>query len=755
MKAEKVNGIGLTKKIFFGFTALIILPLTFLGWKFYSGSVTLVESSLTENNLYAVQLFDEYYLGQFNNNLKVFIDLWRQDASLQKVFKNKQLKNQYRNEWLSALKGYPEVDSIYFGSASGEMFIIPEMTMPKDFDPRTRPWYKEAINHPDQINWSQPYKDITTGQYVYSVSSVVKDDAGKITGVLSMDIYLNEISGIIKKSKLGEDGYLMITNSAGQAIATPDVSMIGKDTSSLTWLKPSDSQSEGSYFESIKGEEVVVSYVTNKTTGWKLIGIIPRAELEEEMTPLMNLMKRVMLYVGAWGVISVVLLSLYVGWLIVKPIKLLMNHMAEAESGNLALEIPTNYTEEIGSLYRSFDRMIQGQKEMLIHVLVTATKMSGASHQTNEVAEQSSKTAETQLFAMNELSKSIEDMSQAITDVSINMTGIANSMEEVTVSLQEMGSVASDVAGNMVETSGAVSDVVHSIQDLDNRIDVISFNAKKANEHGTATTSIVNEGKLVVDSTMKEMEQIHFTMKELSTVITELGMAAEQIGEIVEVIDDISEQTNLLSLNASIEAARAGEHGKGFAVVASAISRLSEKSSDSTKDIERLIKKIQVSVKDAVKATDKSAQKIEKGVELVTHTEVAFINISDAVESSTQLIHDIAKSTEEQTHASKSIMEATIRVNDLTMHVSAASQQQLATIEEFINTAERINILTQEVNQSTVVQAANSEQLAATSQSLNEMTIEVSTMSNEVEQIASEMNQQSKDLVDMVSKFKL
>ena len=399
--------------------------------------------------------------------------------------------------------------------------------------------------------------------------------------------------------------------------------------------------------------------------------------------------------------------------------------------------------------------MILGQRDMLVQVLVTATKLMGTSNQTSAVSKVSNSNASAQAIAMQDLSKSISEMSFSITDVTENMTKIADRIDQFTSGMQDLGSASADVAQSTVETAEAVSDVVQSLKLLEGSTKSINHNVMDANSQGTKACDIAVEGKVVVESAMLEMNQIYDSMKTLSAVIEELGQSAEEIGEILEVIEDITEQTGLLSLNASIEAARAGEHGKGFSIVANAIGKLSEKSKDSMKDIERIIRNIQVVVSNAVKNTESNAIQINKGVELVNQSGQAFTRIDDAIIETFDRIKQIAVEAERQVQSTQSIMTAIEKVNDYTMQVSASTEENVSTIEEFVLAIEAMNALTQDVSTNGKIQAANAESITVTSQSLNDMTLNLSSMSKQVDDISSELNQQIKDLIDLVSKFKM
>lgn len=745
---------GLSKKILIGCIIFIVVPLTWMGMKFINTGTDLVQEKLVELNWNSVKSFDAYFLDKVNSDLSFFLEIWLEREDLTQVFEEETVKQKYLATWESALLGYPEITSIYLGSEKGEMFIAPDNELPVGFDPRERPWYQEAKANKGKVVWTRPYLDAVSGEYIFSLAHEVYDANGKSFGVLAIDVKLSEMVAFVKTEKISEHGILILVSQYGDLIVGPDSVAFEED---FKWTDTILNQQSGSFTDSFKGEPVVISHLTNRTTGWKLIGIIPQKDLYSQMESLTYLIVRVLIYVAIWGIIVVTALVLYSRKIIVKPIQKLMLLMSDAENGNMTVqdEAYSNRKDEIGALFKSFNHMIQGQRDMLVQVLVTATKLMGTSNQTSAVARLSNENSDSQSEAMQELSKSIGEMSASITDVTENMTKIAGKIDQFTIGMQDLGSASADVAQSTVETAEAVGEVVQSLKQLEVSTQLINRNVMDANLQGTKACDIATEGKVVIDSAMAEMDQIHSSMKTLSNVIEGLGKSAEQIGEILEVIEDITEQTGLLSLNASIEAARAGEYGKGFSVVANAIGRLSEKSKESTKDIENIIRNIQFSVSDAVKNAEKSVIQIDKGVELVTHTGHAFTRIDDAINETFMRIKQISEAAERQVASSQAIMLATEKVNDYTMQVSASTEENVSTIEEFVLAVEAMNAITQEVSLNGKVQASNAEVIKLTSQTLNEMTLDLSSMSKNVDEISSELNHQIKDLIDLVSKFKM
>ena len=746
---------GLTNKVIAASILLIVMPIFIIGILFYNNSKQLLEQQQENTNLKNIEDIDVYYIQQMTGRIDEYLNTWAADPRLEKLSGNANISRALLAEWGISLKAVPDITSIYLGSSGGNMYLMPPDKLPADYDPRTRPWYISALKQPGETVWTPPYLDAGASGMILSVAKQVTAADGSAAGVLSIDIRLNKLVQIVKSIKLGKNGYVVLLDANGTAISIPNAALLGKDIHNYEWVEQAYAGKHGSVSTEINGKKVIMSYITDAKTGWKLIGIMPKEEMAAQVSAIKNYMNTLLAIIVIWGVLACIALSFYLKIIIFKPIQGIMHLMGKVETGDLTVSVEHNYKDEIGQLYHGFNNMLVGQKAIVTQVLSTANNLKLSAEQASQIAHQTSDTSQNQSFAMVELTKAIEDMSISITDVTSNISDIAGNIENITISMQQMGIAADEVAKNTEETSQAMCEVADSVKGMDQAIALISSNSNSANVQGEKSFGYVIEGKKIIDSTIVEMDNIDQSMKDLSLVTSDLGKAATQIGEIVEVIDDISEQTNLLSLNASIEAARAGEHGKGFAVVAGAIGRLSEKSSESTKDIEKIVKHIQSIVTDAVATSLRSAARIETGVGLVTNTEAAFSNIYTSIEETTKLINQIAQSTTEQKEASNTIMAATNRVSDLTMQVSAASEQQLATVEEIVLATEKVNELTQNVSASSEVQAANSEEIAATSMAVNEMTTEVSAKSDEVKQIAGGLTEQAGDLMDVVVKFKV
>ncbi len=422
-----------------------------------------------------------------------------------------------------------------------------------------------------------------------------------------------------------------------------------------------------------------------------------------------------------------VFIALYISKKIVSPVKEMQAIMEKAEQGDLTVIAKITTKDEIGQLAESFNKMLRAQRESILSTVQTASTVQSSNQQ--------------QSRSMHELTITMDEMARSVTEVANNISDIATHMDNVSNSVGDLSKTIEDVAESATETSQTASDVTQSIVRIVESIEAIAEHSNTAKEEGNRTVEVTHQGKIVVDETIHEMNKIDTAMKSLLEAIQGLGKSSSQIGDIIKVIENIAEQTNLLALNASIEAARAGEHGKGFAVVASAISTLAEKSQDATKDITNLIKNIQENVIVAVDTTKDGVKQVENGVKMVNSTGQALDNIYTAVQSTVDLITEIASSTESQTQMSASISNGANKVNELSNQVSTAVEEQLATIEEIVKAVSNVSGLAQSVAGTSQQQSASSEEVFSTTQNAAEL--------------SKEMENGATILLKLLSKFKV
>ncbi|MGD0337987.1 MAG: methyl-accepting chemotaxis protein [Bacteroidota bacterium] len=274
----------------------------------------------------------------------------------------------------------------------------------------------------------------------------------------------------------------------------------------------------------------------------------------------------------------------------------------------------------------------------------------------------------------NSVNTLAESLSAALRDVSEVITATANASAEISSSTEEMAAGAQEQNSQTTEVASAIEEMASTI--LEN-----SKNAKQALETARKARQVAEEGGNVVHETVHGMNRIADVVKKSAGTVQALGKSSNQIGEIIQVIDDIADQTNLLALNAAIEAARAGEQGRGFAVVADEVRKLAERTTKATKEIAQMIKKIQADTIGAVKSMEEGTQEVDKGIELAERAGSSLKEIVSVVSELTDMATQIATASEQQSDAAEQISKNIEGISGVT-HESATGTQQIARAAE-------------------------------------------------------------------------
>lgn len=349
-----------------------------------------------------------------------------------------------------------------------------------------------------------------------------------------------------------------------------------------------------------------VEACVNCHAGKKLGDVIGMLSVSIPMTNAQASMQSSVMYSGIWmmAIIGVFLMAVY--WLmhiiVLKPLHALtaISHDIAQGEGDLTKRVPVGSgSDEISELARDFNLFIQ--------------KMHGAVSLVNQ--------------ATNRLANSTIELSSTADNVVRAAEGQEARAVQSASAVEEMTLTAGEVARNSTEAARIAQD----------------------------TAETARGGQEVMSQTVLGMQQVSEAVVQAANIITTLGRSSDQIGEIVRVIEDIADQTNLLALNAAIEAARAGEQGRGFAVVADEVRKLAERTTKATKEIGDMIRQIQQDTKSAVASMDQGTNQVGQGVELANKTGETLSQIHSMINSTAGMIQQIASAAEEQSTATRQI----------------------------------------------------------------------------------------------------
>ena len=570
---------------------------------------------------------------------------------------------------LDASCGYSEnyPDGLFLADANGS-FLKGTDSKKQEPNPKESMWYQEGMTRVNMAVGSAHQNP--DGTNVVSASGLLNDGLDTVR-VIAADMTLDRISVIVNSFiEMHDAEAFLVDKDSSVILASRDSDLISKtlgaDGQSAFYKDVEKKVSGKSYdFCTLDGNMTVFKEVNG--TNWLLVSYVPTSVVLADLVGLRNLMI-------IFSIISILVLCVLierVTHVVIRPVKEMTRVITSMASGDFTVSMKVKGNDEIAVMGRSVEHFIASMKEMIRqmgHVSDRLEKQAGSS---KNVSGEMNSAANIQSQSMTELNATVDQLSVSVNEIAQNATQLAG------------------VVADTKEDSDKVEDKMRT------------------------TVEVSEKGKADMESVGNALHNIEISIHNLEEAVDKVGTASGEIVDIIKLIGDIAEETNLLSLNASIEAARAGEAGRGFAVVASQIGVLAKNSADSVAHITSLINEINGLVDDAVKQAGNSASDIESSADLI-HT---------AVDTFDQIFQNI----QETSHLIEDVVEKINQVDQVATNVAAISEEQ----------------------------AASSDEILATSESMLQQAKSISKNSEQVEAEAGNLAESADQLADQVKQFQI
>ncbi len=299
--------------------------------------------------------------------------------------------------------------------------------------------------------------------------------------------------------------------------------------------------------------------------------------------------------------------------------------------------------------------------------------------------------------AFNNMTQVILKNMQSEIDKSNRMVvSVKEAIQQLSTSANELMAISAQQASGSTEQAAAVQQATTTSEEIAATARQVSENAGRVESLADNAAVSSSDGQFAVSSAVEGMSQLKDQVQSIAEAMLELGDNSQKIGGIIDIIDEISDQTNLLSLNAAIEAAGAGEAGKRFSVVANEVRRLADRTADATNQVKVLIVQIQQATNSTIMLTEEGSKGVDAASSLVANISEALEKITSAVTETTSAASEIKLMTQQQTTASEQMTETIVEVRDVAIQVAASSQETTQSISELTSLAERLQDLVEE-----------------------------------------------------------
>ncbi|MHB8836398.1 MAG: methyl-accepting chemotaxis protein [Candidatus Methylomirabilia bacterium] len=563
-----------------------------------------------------------------------------------------------------------------------------------------------------------------------------------------------------------ELAFTMVVDPAGIVVFHSNSSLVGRPAGASLPAGATEASEALSGTIRVDGATVFTMALPIRDSGGRSFGAVVLGVREAAISEQVNANIRTAMVTGTLSfATTLALIMIFITTQIGRPVVRLVTVANAVAEGDLTQTIETRSRDEIFDLYSAFNHMLRSLRDLQGRTAAAFQELERSVGAVSSLATSLEAGAGAQSRSLEEISVFINHMNDQARSVSRTMEQLASTSEETSSSIMEMIASIEQVAGNagalsenVSQTSASVEQVLVSNKEIARNVESFTLLIAKTSAAVTEIDASVkevqslaqnsrqlseqvrenalNEGGGAVEEAMVEMRTIRSSVLTLAGTIEKLGGSVDNIGEILVVIDDVAEQTNLLALNAAIIAAQAGEHGRGFAVVAEEIRELAERTSNSTKEIAKVISGIQEESRNVGLLVKDGVTRVDSGVQAVGRTNAALKQIISSAERATEMSARIAAATGEQASGSREVARAVQEVADRSTEIMRATTEQARGSEAVMHAVEGMRDMAEQVRRATVEQTSGARLIARASENATVLARQVNQGSQEGRQLS-------------------
>lgn len=725
--------------------------------------------ALSPSIIELVETANQTYAGRDQAQLRAEIDkldkAWKdKDPSVEELtatIANNPVSAQLR----SFLQTFPDQVEVFVTDVQGLNVAMTDRT--SDYLQSDEGWWQNAYNNGQGARYvGEVEYDASTQTYAMNIGVPVRDREGqKVIGVLRGTVNISVVFRGLSELRVGASGRSILLNREGIMLYTDQADQLMQPAPEhLASLLEAPEPGWRSDLPDLEGDPALIAYrplqgELASALGWTIL-------LSQDLNEVYIPVQRSLVGSLVTAVVLAVLLAglgIWVAGSIANPLVVTTRLARQLALGDVSPDVAQatagfdGRRDEAGELARAFaelrryislmavsaerlannDLTIEvqplGNKDvlgnafarMIVNLRASVGQVAESARRVNTAAGQLAQAAQQAGQATSQIAATMQQVARATGQQNETMTRAVASVDHMSRAIEGVARGAQEQATAVNKASALTAQITAAIQQ-------VAASAEVGARSSAQAAHAAQAGAQIVEQTVQGMTTIKAKVGLSTQKVAEMGQHSDQIGAIVETIDDIASQTNLLALNAAIEAARAGEHGKGFAVVADEVRKLAEKATAATKEIASLIQGIQRTIAEAVQAMHEGASEVETGATRANQAGSALASILEAAAAVQKQVNDIAAAAQHISESSSELVAATEAVSavveensDATTAMANGAAQVGQAIDNIAGISQENSAAVQEVSAATEQMTAQVEGVTASAQALSQLAYEL------------------------------